>query len=321
MMTGRRAFRAMVMAMTALGAAAWTAPAAAQVDDARMRKVEAEVRALQRKVFPGGEGRFFDEGATSTGDSGLPPAATAMTDVLARLDALEARLASVTAQVETNTNALARLTGRVAVLEGPQASQPGLAVAPVAVPPSTAAAPAAASTAVPVAPVAAATPAPAPVAAKPVAAKPAPPSAERLAKVQAIAKPDTGDAGEDEYTYGFRLWEAKLYPEAQQQLRLYVDKYPSHRLISYGRNLLGRAYLDDGKPREAAPWFVKNYDSDADGTRAADSLLFLAESMIEIKDTSRACIALAKFGETYPALATGRLQTQYEADRSKVKCN
>ena len=43
--------------------------------------------------------------------------------------------------------------------------------------------------------------------------------------------------------------------------------------------------------------------------------------MIALKDSNRACIALAEFGETYPALASGRLKDQYEADRQKVTCN
>ena len=47
----------------------------------------------------------------------------------------------------------------------------------------------------------------------------------------------------------------------------------------------------------------------------------LAESMIALNDTRRACIALAEFAETYPALASGRLQGQYDANRGKVKCN
>ena len=43
--------------------------------------------------------------------------------------------------------------------------------------------------------------------------------------------------------------------------------------------------------------------------------------MIQLKDTDRACIALAEFSETYPAVASGRLKDQYEANRKKVKCN
>ncbi len=147
------------------------------------------------------------------------------------------------------------------------------------------------------------------------------PSPQRLAAVQAITKPQTDDAGDDEYSYGFRLWEAGFFPEAQQQLSAFVDKYPSHSRATYGRNLLGRAYLDDGKPGDAAPWFLKNYQDDKQAARAPDSLLYLADAMIAMDDTNRACIALAEFGETYPAVAAGRLSNQYEANRKKVTCN
>lgn len=120
---------------------------------------------------------------------------------------------------------------------------------------------------------------------------------------------------------GFRLWQEKFFPEAQQQLRLFVDKYPSHWRTTYARNLLGRAYLDDGKPRDAAPWFLQNYQTDSAGERAPDSLLFLAEAMIAMQDTNRACIALAEFGDTYPALASGRLKAQYDRTRASVTCS
>jgi TolA-binding protein len=146
------------------------------------------------------------------------------------------------------------------------------------------------------------------------------PSAARVAGVTAILKPDTGDAGADDYTYGYRLWEAKFFPEAQQQLRKYVDTYPKHAQISLGRNLLGRAVLDAGDARAAATWFLQNYQADKNGSRAGDSLLYLAEAMISMKDTNRACIALAEFGDTYPALATGRLKAQYERNRANVTC-
>ena len=312
MKTGRRSLdvitrggRGLALTLTAIAVVGGAVPAAAQVDEARMRKLEAEVRAMQRKVFPGTTtgGTFDQNAAAATGQTSvtMTPSTTALSDVLARLDAMEARLATLTSQVETNTNALARLTGRVAALE--PATAMGTSDTGAYVPPATT--------------ITTPKPTPTPTATP----RPVAPSNERLARVQAITKPASGDAGEDEYSYGYRLWEAKLYPEAQQQLQLYVQKYPTHKMISYGRNLLGRAYLDEGKPKEAASWFVKNYDGDAQGARAADSLLYLSESMIVIKDTKRACIALAKFSETYPALATGRLKAQYDSNRAKVKCN
>lgn len=312
----------LILGSALLAVALPAAPAFAQnADEARIRKIEAEVRALQRKVFPGSDGRYFepqiDSSVQTAGPAASPASTTAVTDILARLDALETSLQRLTGQVEANSNALATLSARVDALEGSGSAQDSVPGGSVAAPvmgviPDSAPPPAAASR-----PATTAAPAPAP------AAAPAPsgPSAQRLAAVQAIAKPQTDDPGDDEYSYGFRLWSAGFYPEAQQQLAMFVEKYPKHPRATYGRNLLGRAYLDDGKPREAAPWFLKNYQENRTSERAPDSLLYLAESMIALGDSNRACIALAEFGETYPAVAAGRLSNQYEANRKKVTCN
>ncbi|MDG6077820.1 tetratricopeptide repeat protein [Erythrobacter litoralis] len=294
---------------TLAGALAVTAiPAGAQDADqsARIRKLEAEVSALQRKVFPGGSGRFFEPEITAP-QQNQPATNTvttsALTDVLARLDALESQLQRLTAQYEEGSNTVRLLQERVDALEAGGAG-------PAAIPQP------ASGSVQPSGPL--------PVSANQQPSTPAPaaqPSPQRLAAVQQITKPQTGDTGDDEYSYGFRLWDAGFFPEAQQQLTMFVEQYPNHSRASFGRNLLGRAYLDDGKPSEAAPWFLKNYQENKNGARAGDSLLYLAEAMIALNDTSRACIALAEFSETYPALAAGRLQNEYQANRGKVSCS
>ena len=142
-----------------------------------------------------------------------------------------------------------------------------------------------------------------------------------FAAVQAIAKPQTADAGDDEYSYGFRLWNAGFFPEARQQLTKFVEQYPNHPRISFGRNLLGRAFLDDRMPEDAARWFLKNYQANKAGDRAPDSLLYLGKSMIAMKDTRKACIALAEFADTYPLVATGRLADEYRTSLAQVKCS
>jgi TolA-binding protein len=313
-----------VLAMLAAGAVlAGASPAAAQDTDARLKKVESQIKALQRKVFPGPDGTYFEpEVATPNGNAAPPqpvgtPSTSALTDVLARLDSIEAQLNRLTARSEVNENAISMLEDRLDAIEARNA------------PPAAAPAPEAASEqpsgAIPVPDTveqnlsAMKTPGKSGSAAS--GAKPAgKPSAARLAKVQAVAKPDTGNPGDDEYSYGFRLWDAGLYPEAEQQLKLYVDKYPKDPKISYGRNLLGRAFLDDKQPAAAAAYFLQNYQSDPNGARAPDSLLFLAESMLALKDGTKACRALAEFSDKYPALATGRLQDQYDKDRKQAGC-
>lgn len=286
--------------------------------DQRLQSIERQLRALQREVFPGGDQRFFEAEITAPqGDANAPAStggaasSTALTGVFERLDALELQLARMTEATEINANTLRLMETRMAALEQLAASATAAQALPTLPAPASSAGSnlaAAPSTAA-----AASTPAPAPAAA-------AAPSAERLARVQAVLKPATEDAGEDEYVYGFRLWEAQLYPEAQQQLALFLERYPNHPRVTFGRNLLGRAYLDAGDPRRAATFFFENYQANKQAARAPDSLLFLAESMIALNDTNRACIALAEFGETYPALATGRLAQQYDAARGRVRC-
>ena len=307
--TTRKAITGLLLASVAT--ALLPGPAAAQDNDARLRRIESQINALQRTVFPGGDGRYFTpEVDTSQPQPQTPavrtPSSTALTDMLTRLDALESQLARLTARTEENANQLTQLQAELKAMQEKQAA------AQVALAPPTGVIP------LPSGNRSAATPTPTP-ASTPAAASA--PSAARVAAVQAIAKPSTDDAGDDEYTYGFRLWDAGFYPEARQQLSLFLQKYPTHSRASYGRNLLGRAFLDDGKPREAAAQFLENYQKDKNGARAADSLLFLSEAMVGIGDTDRACIALAEFSEAYPALATGRLKEQYDRDRSKVTCS
>jgi TolA-binding protein len=307
--------------------AAGTVPALAQSNtELRLNKVEGEVRALQRKVFPGSGDKMFNPeiSAPTPTPSASPPSTSALSDVLTRMDALEGQVARLTGQVEQNTNRIAQLEAKFASV-GQAAVAPDIGSGPAAT-----AAPEAnlgamtggASTPRNPTTTPAGSAGPAQIAAaQPSSTRPAtPPSSSRVQAVSAVGKPSTGDAVEDEYTYGFRLWEAKFYPEAQQQLKLFLEKNPRSTRASWARNLLGRAYLDDSNPLEAAKWFVQNYQTDKRGERAPDSLLYLAVSMKELKDTKRACIALSEFGTTYAAEAAGRLKSTYDATRNGLKC-
>ncbi len=282
-----------------IGGMGFALPAKAQiatVEEIRLRKIEADVRAMQRQVAP-----------TMNGGSG-----TSATDQLARMDAIEAQLARLTAQNEEIANRQRQIEAKLGM--GDAATKPAASTTAPAPAPLVSEKPVASTTAKPLKPLTTDKAAEKPT----VTTKP---SAQRMAAVKAIIKPVTTDPADDEYSYGFRLYDAKFYPEAQQQLKLYVDKYPKHARISNAMNLLGRAYMDEGKPKEGAAWFVQNFNSNKSGVRAADSLLNLAEAMLQLKDTTRACIALGEFGERYAAEAKGRLKGQYDSVRSEVNCN
>ena len=278
--------------------------------EVRIRKVESEVAALQRVVFPGTDGRFFPQ-VQSGQPTSIQPGSAASTpsmDMLARMDALEGQVARLTAQVEEDHNRVDKLTARLVAIE--TGIKPVVTTAP-------------ASSSSTDSNLAAMGAAPKPAAVKP-AAKPAASAdaaAKRVAAVRAVAKPKTKDAGDDEYSYGFRLWEAKFFPESGQQLKMFLQKYPKHPRTSYARNLLGRDYLDDNNAHEAAGWFLQNYKLEPKGDRAPDSLLYLAEAMRQLGDTSRGCVAIKQFAATFSAEAAGRLKSQYDATSAGLKCN
>ncbi|MDE8650178.1 tetratricopeptide repeat protein [Novosphingobium album (ex Liu et al. 2023)] len=310
---------ALVMAGSSVSAAAQESA------ESRISRVEAEVRALQRKVFPGADGKFFQPEITPGQTAGTtttpPPSTTAVTDLLTRMDAIEGQMARLTAQIEQDGNRISQIEARLGMGAAAPAATTGTAPAASVTPlPGTTTAPTPTPTPTPTPAPAAQTNLDAMTGGASAAKPPAPAPSSRVQAVSAIIKPQTADPGDDEYSYGYRLWEARFFPEAQQQLKLFLEKYPRHARASFGRNLLGRAYLDDGNPREAAKWFLQNYQADKRGDRAPDSLLYLAVSMKALKDTKRACIALAEFSQTYAAEAAGRLAGTYNSTKNGLDC-
>jgi TolA-binding protein len=153
---------------------------------------------------------------------------------------------------------------------------------------------------------------------KPVAAgKPDP---KRKALVDAVEIPVSTDATEDAYAYGFRLWQAKLYPEAQTKLKEFVAKYPTHKRASYAQNLLGRAYLDEGKPALASVAFYDNYQKMPRGERASESLYWLGVALTKLNKPADACKVYKEFDDVYGAKAPGDLKSKVSKGRTDAKC-
>ena len=296
------------------GAAALAQPAAAQDVGARVDRLEREMRAVQRKVFPGGAGQLIEPQITApqtqTAAPGVP-ATSAVADLTARVSSLESQLSSLTGQIEQNQYKLRQLEQ---AFEAYRKSTDAKLAAGVAAPPpvtSDAAPP-------PARDVAAAgdtRDAPPPRITAPPAS-----GGDRAKLVAAVARPATGDAAEDAYTYGYRLWQAKLYPEAAAALKKMVADYPQHRRASFAQNLLGRAYLDDGKPSLASIAFYDNYKKMPDGERAPDSLLYLGQSLVQLKKPADACKVYDELGEVYGDKLSASMKADVAKARTAAKC-
>ncbi len=296
------------------------APAGALAQTAiegRVDRLEREMRAVQRKVFPGGNSQLFTPDVAPPAAAGpLPgtPASAPDIDMAARINALESQMRSATGQSEQALHRVQLLEEAFAAYK--RATEARLKALEEGVAASGSAAPAitAPGTPPPAAPKkpSAAVPAPA----KPVAADPA-----RAALVAAVEKPVTSDPADDGYVYGYRLWAAKLYPEAEAQLKSVVAKYPTHRRASWAQNLLGRAYLDDGKPSLASLAFYDSYKKFHDGERAPDSLLFLATALKKLgKPASDICKVYDELTEAYPDRITAAMQADVARGRTDAKC-
>lgn len=287
--------------------------------EGRVGKLESEMRAVQRKVFPNGAGGYVQPEITAPQTQAQAPgvpASSALTDLTSRVTSLEEQMATLTGQIEQNGyrtrqlqdqfDAYKRATeGRLKALEaGPAPIAPAGQSAPLDTP-----APAASGST---------RPTKTPAAASVVTGDTA--STEPAAGGAAIEKPSTGDAAEDAYLYGYRLWAAKRYPEAEAQLKKVVADYPKSRRASFAQNLLGRTYLDSGKPSLASMAFYENYKKFPDGERAPDSLLYLGQALTRLNKPADACKVYDELSDVYGAKLSASMKAQIASGRSAAKC-
>jgi TolA-binding protein len=328
----------MRLAIIALLLAGTAAPAFAQDQTipGRVDKLEHEMHAVQRKVFPGGNPDYFEPQIAPQQapppDAGSP-ASSAVSDLSQRVSALEQQMQQLTNQTEENNHRLdvleqnyQKMKGdtdyRLNALEGhgaPPPAQGGDAGAPL--PP-----PATVSTNDPNGP------SPfGPKGRKPVIGTPAPTMADESGNqapppaaaagpgaMPAVAK--TGDPAEDQYMLGYTLWTQKRYADAETQLKAVVAKYPKHKRASYAQNLLGRAYMDDGQLSEAAKAFYSSYKQFPRGERAPDSLFYLGQTLQQLKKNPDACQAYGEFNDVYGATAAPALKARVKQAQVDAKC-
>ena len=235
--------------------------------DQRVSRIEQELRAVQRRVFPNGNAQFVEPeiGAQAGPAPGGNVSGDALANLAARVDAIEAQLRTLTGQIEESNHrstALdeqiarlrAELSGRIERLEAPV--RPAAAEPPPAAEPSR----------------------PRPRPAEPAPATTPPPPAS--------SSPDNAEGA---YNAGFRLWNEHHYAEAQAALEAAATRFPNSRWTSWMRNLQGRAYLDDNKPATAARILLANYQDNPRGERAPDSLYYLGQALTRLNRRPEAC--------------------------------
>ncbi|WP_162806537.1 YbgF trimerization domain-containing protein [Sphingosinicella terrae] len=241
----------------------------------RVDRLEQELRAVQRRVFPNGRAQFVEPEIQPEAGGQPRPAVSgdALSNLAARVDAMETQLRSLTGQVEEQGYRTRQIEEQISRLRTDVQGRLDRLEQPVQ-------------------PVETAPPASRPAAQpEPSTAEPAPPSAAPAA-----------DPAEEAYNAGYRLWDSGRFAEAQQALETAATTYPNSPWTSWMRNLQGRAYLDDDKPATAARVFLANYQDNPRGARAADSLYFLGQSLTRLNRRAEACRVYNELEQVYPSM-------------------
>jgi TolA-binding protein len=284
------------------------APLAAQaVDvgklDRRVGTLESEMRAVQRKVFPGGNARFFEpeipaQAATPAPAPETPPATTPIADLTGRVDALEGQLKTMTGQIEAMEYKLRqledgqrRLKGdaefRLNALENPGGAPLAPAGDPAAVPGKL--------------------PAPSPATLAPAPAKPAVPA----------AKPATDAAA---WTAAYPKVTARDWPGVEAAMSQFIADWPKSVRVPQAKYWLGRSFAARTQYPQAAKAFLDVYQSAPRSTPAPDALIALAGALNAMTKPKDACQVLGELESVYGAKLTDTQKADAGRQRTKAKC-
>jgi tol-pal system protein YbgF len=277
--------------------------------DSRVGKLESEMRAVQRKVFPGGSARFFEpEIATEAPAAPAPvaaPTTTPLTDLTARVGALEGQLRTMTGQVEAMDyrlrqleDAQRRMKGdvefRLNALENPGGVPAAGATSEGGVTPaSQVATPAAASQA---------TAATAPAKASDATAPKAPTAVEA-------------------WTAAFAKVTARDWPGAEVAMAAFIADWPKSVRVPQARYWLGRSFAQRNQHAQAAKAFLEVYQTAPRSTPAPDALIGLANSLNALAKPKDACQVLGELDSVYGAKLTSTQKTDAARQRTRAKCD
>jgi TolA-binding protein len=259
--------------------------------DKRVGKLESEMRAVQRKVFPGTDSRFFEPEITAP-EPAAPaagnPASAPLTDLTDRVGELERQLRTLTGQVEAAEFKLRQLEEaqakhRADVEFRLNALETGGAKA---------------------APVAAAVP-----------NSDAPPS--KAAAAKAPAKPATADAA---WKLAYANVTAKDWPATEAAMTAFLADWPKSTRLPQAQYWLGRSHAARDEHAEAARSFLKVYETAPRSAQAPDSLVGLADAMVGLKKPKDACRVLGELDSVYGEKLTAEQKSEAAALKKRAKC-
>lgn len=287
----------------------------------RVSKLEGEMRAVQRKVFPGGDVKFF---APEIVPQAAPveavgnPATSAVADLIARVDSLERQQRALigdveglqfkTRQLETQlskfrADAEFRLNAVESAARTEVPSETALPFKPET------------KTATPPAKGTGKTDAGKIDAGKTSAGKPAPAKPD-------LAKADGAmDLVEAAWRQSYASVAAKDYDKAELAMLDFIAAYPKAPRAASAQYWLGRTYAARGSAAQAAKAFLDGYQKYPKSDRGADSLIGLGGALTVLKKPEQACRAYNEVLSVYAAKLSASQKEAVAKARIAAKCD
>ncbi|MFQ5348739.1 MAG: tol-pal system protein YbgF [Rhodothalassiaceae bacterium] len=302
-------------------------PAAAQSHDDladRVRAIEKQLQAVQRRVFTPDTTYFPRQTGTPPAGTGAAPQATPLlADLAVRVDALERQLRELTGRIEevqhqnrTLANRLARFEQDIGLrLQAIESAGPAAAAGENRQPAETASTGDRAGQASPPGLVETRTPEAA-AALLDRSRGPAAATATPAPSAPAVAE---GSDPEKDYEAAYALLRRGQIAEAEQAFRAFLAAHPDHPLAGNAQYWLGETYYVRRDYARAAQAFLTGYQDFAKGPKAPDSLLKLAMSLAALGQTGDACAAFDQLETSYPN-AEERIRRRMTVERSRIGC-
>ena len=124
---------------------------------------------------------------------------------------------------------------------------------------------------------------------------------------------------QDQYNAAFGLLRRADYPDAEQALKAFIQRYPSDALAGNAQYWLGETYYARKDYENAATAFAVGYQKYPHSGKAADNLLKLGMSLGNLGKKSEACSAFTRLDRDFPT-APPNVKDRVSSERHQIGC-
>jgi tol-pal system protein YbgF len=128
-----------------------------------------------------------------------------------------------------------------------------------------------------------------------------------------------GNSPRDQYDLGAGAIQRKDYPLAEQAFREFLRRYPNDHLVADAQFWLGESQFQRKMYREAADAFLTVSTKHETAAKAPDSLLRLGQSLAALGEKESACATFAEVGRRYPRAAPN-VRQGVEREQKRTRC-